>query len=329
MRVYIDKANLSSLLSNASHTMFSDCNRMLMNKFDIHFNFKKEDIENNKDIKLWMTSLTHGFKGEVKYLTDLFPERPLKSNMHNSFSRDQLSAVYMIDDERIDVIKNIGCFLIAKIGEEIDILSHLIIKDSDYSFDKKINIADLTCWGDFCDHTSPCSDIIIVDQYILSDSNIYTHNIYELIKHFSRHAKDAEVNIVIITLEKTYNKLNHSYITPNWINIQSQIKEAVKDSSGVDPNVTFILPPKNKNEHDRTIFTNYRRIYSGDSFNYFKEGNKLRTKGREVHLCSFADRDNIALGFKLVEDIQTMINSTNQRNSDLIIGDKKSNYLTF
>ena len=42
-----------------------------------------------------------------------------------------------------------------------------------------------------------------------------------------------------------------------------------------------------------------------------------------------ADIENYELGLKLLDDVQKLITSTQKLNNDLIIGDKKSNYLNF
>ncbi len=329
MELYIDKDNLCSMVSSGDNPMFSDCTRMLKNKFDLKFNFKKEEIKDDEKVKKWITLMTDGFKGTVSYLESYFPERPLKSNTCKTFNKEQLSAVYLIDDEKIETLIGMGCFLFARKGNEIEVLSHLIIKDSDYSFDKKIPIKSLKRWSCFDDFLSPCSDIILIDQYILSDQDIYNNNIYSLVKTLAKFANRVKLNIVIVTIKEHYNSRTKTTFIPNWDSIKSNIKSSVKSISNVDPNVTFVLSPADLKEHDRTIFTNYKRIYSGDSFNYFNSSWDVITSGREVHFCSLADKDNYELGFNLINDVQKIINEIGNRNTDLIKGDKESNYLNF
>lgn len=329
MEVYIDKANLESFISFGSHKMFTDCSRMLKNKFKLKFNFNKEEIKGHADILKWITTMTDGVKEGVLFSDELFPSRPLKSNMHIGFNQNQLSAVYMLDDEKVDLVKNKGCFLIASVGEEINVLSHLIIKDSDYSFDKKIRLSDMGNWSVFNDHISPCSDIIIIDKYILCDETIYEHNIYSLINTLISPIGESKINIAIVTSGSHYTPQTKTTFTPNWIAIKTKIKSNVKNKTKIDPNVTFVLSPNDIAEHDRTIFTNYRRIYSGDTFNYFDCEGRIISKGKEVHLCSMADIDNYNLGMELISDVQKLVISIKGRNPDLIIGDEKSNYLKF
>lgn len=320
------------MIASSAHPLFRDAMRMLKHKFDIKFNFIKDEIkkETDADVLQWITTMVDGTGvNKVSYLSEPFPARPLKSNMHITFNSSQLSAVYLINDEKVEQLKNKGCFLIAPEGEEINILSHLIIKDSDYSFDKKIRISDMQRWSAFNDHLSPCSDIILVDQYILCDEGIYEYNLFSLIKTLLLYVNDAKTSIVIITRKSHYIKEIGADLTPDWNKVKEGIKSAAESVCKTKPNVTFVLSPTDIGEHDRTIFTNYRRVYSGDSFNYFDSKGTVISRGKEVHLCSMADADNYQLGFRLLNDIQRLINTAKKRNDDLIIGDRKSNYLNF
>ena len=82
-------------------------------------------------------------------------------------------------------------------------------------------------------------------------------------------------------------------------------------------------------EHDRTIITNYKRIYSGDTFSFFnKQGDRI-TKGKEIGYSSFGNAENHKLGREVFNDLQKQIDSLKANNPDYIIGDKECNYLTF
>ena len=100
MDVYIDKANLKSYVSSSANNTFADCNRMLLNKFDLKFTFSKDEIAQDVAILQWITIMNDGFKGTITWNVN-HPQRPVKSNSHASFDREQLSSVYLIDDERI------------------------------------------------------------------------------------------------------------------------------------------------------------------------------------------------------------------------------------
>ena len=164
MDIYIDKANLKSYVRSSANDSFADRNRMLLNKFDLKFTFPKEEIAEDAAILQWITIMNDGFKGDVTW-NENHPQRPVKSNSHTSFNRNQLSSVYLIDDERIQQLKEYGLLLYGGVGSEIEVLSSLIL-GTDYEFTKQLPIKKLTHWNNISSFTSPCSDIILVDQYI-------------------------------------------------------------------------------------------------------------------------------------------------------------------
>ena len=327
MDIYIDKANLKSYVSSSANAAFDDCNRMLRNKFNIHFTFDKNEIEQDAEIMEWMKIMTTGVQGKENEWNAEHPNRPLKSNSHISFNREQLSAVYLLSDDKIQQLMNYGILLYGKIGSEIDILSTLML-DTDYKFVKQFQIKELSNWCMFRNYTSPCSDIILVDQYLFVYEDIYDFNVYSLICELCSHAQQAKVNIVVLTLPSCFDKRTKRTFTPNWNNIRNKIKSKVKSIIGIEPNVTFVLS-SNLAEHDRTIFTNYKCIESGDSFHYFDSTWNVISKGRHVEIFSLADNEYFKNYMEFVKDMEKIITATNNINRDNIIGDKKCNYLHF
>lgn len=327
MDVYIDKTNLKSYVMSSANPVFADCNRMLSNKFDLKFNFSKEEIAEDSNILQWITTMNDGFKGSISWDVD-HPQRPIKSNSHTSFTREQLSSVYLVDDERIDQLKEYGILLYGGVGKEIEVLSSLIMEGSDYSFVKQLPIKHLTHWNNVRKYTSPCSDIILVDQYIFSFQELYEVNVCGLIDEVCSHAKNAKINIVILTLPSCRDKKTGTTFTPNWMTIRNKIKSIVEKNIGTSPNVTFILS-SNLGEHDRTIFTNYKTIESGDTFNYFDSKWKVISSGRHIEIFSLAEREFYANSMQFVTDMQKILENTQKVNVDNVIGDKKSNYLKF
>ena len=326
MDVYIDKANLKSYVSSSANNSFADCNRMLLNKFDLKFTFPKEEIAEDAAILQWITIMNDGFKGAVTW-NENHPQRPVKSNSHTGFDRNQLSSVYLIDDERIQQLKEYGLLLYGGVGSEIEVLSSLIM-GADYEFTKQLPIKKLTHWNNISSFTSPCSDIILVDQYLFCFQELYDVNVYELICEICSHANDAKINIVILTLPQCYDKRTKTSFTPNWSNIRDKIKSVVASRIGKSPNVTFALS-SSLGEHDRTIFTNYKSIESGDTFNYFNSRWEVISSGRHIEIFSLANREFYDNSMKFVSDMQDVINNIKKVNKDNILGDQKSNYLTF
>lgn len=327
MDIYIDKANLKSYVSSSANNSFADCNRMLLNKFDLKFTFSKDEIAQDVAILQWITIMNDGFKGTITWNVN-HPQRPVKSNSHARYDREQLSSVYLIDDERIQQLKEYGVLLYGGVGSEIDVLSSLIMAGTDYGFVKQLPIKKLSHWKDIRNYTSPCSDIILTDQYLFTFQELYDYNVYELIGEICSHAHESKINIVILTLPQCYDKRTKTSFVPDWSDIRNRIRNVVSSKTGMSPNVTFALS-SNLGEHDRTIFTNYKSIESGDTFNYFNSEWEVISGGRHLEIFSLADREFYDNSMKFVSDMQEVINNIQKVNKDNIIGDHKSNYLTF
>lgn len=149
-----------------------------------------------------------------------------------------------------------------------------------------------------------------------------------MIGEICSHAKDAKMNIVILTLPQCYDKRSKISFVPDWTDIRKNIKRKVEEKTGKNPNVTLILS-SNLGEHDRTIFTNYKSIESGDTFNYFDSKWNVISSGRHIEIFSLADREFYANSMQFVNDMQTILDNTKKLNKDNIIGEQKSNFLKF
>lgn len=332
MYAYFDIKNLSSFTASATNPLFDDCCRMLRNHFDLEFNFTKDELavkaEENPTIKSWLTTMTQGIKGSISYLKgDIFPPRPLKANVYKKFNHEQLMAVYLIDDPRIATIKENGCIMYAAVGEEVEVLSSLL-KDSDYQFHKSFELRRMSNWDELNSLITPTTDIIIVDQYCLSDPSVYNNNIYALLPMLCQKVKNSVTNITIFTMPKSYNKTDRTSFEPKWDEIRTIIKRNVKCITGQDPNVTFVLSSDMK-EHDRTIFTNYQYVSSGDSINIFDSQWRVISHGRHLGVYSHAHRDHLQAMNSFISDMQSLIDKVKRCNMDNIKFDKTSCFLKF
>ena len=333
MRAYIDSKNLISLYSSSDETLFNDCIRMLKSQFDLFFCFKKEEFESNEFLNAIIIDLVDG-NGETKVIrTDIdFPERPLKNNFHvNTTNIEDLSAVYLLDDDNTNAVKEKGCVLIGGVGEEIETLSKLFFDD--YQFSKTLTPKHhMPKWEAISPYVLPCSDIIIVDRYLFSNLDIVDFNIHYFLKILGGEYLNKKINIVIFTCyeqEYTDSQGKKQFWTPNWENIKKNIRISLKEKYKSAPNITLITLRKIQ-EHDRTIFTNYGNHYSGDSLNYYDSKGVLITKGRYYTIHSHGSRENLCNAYYFIKDMQAEIDRLVKiNNSDAIIGDKKSNFLTF
>ena len=332
MNIYIDKENLKSYVKSASRSAFSDCNRMLKNQLNIKFTFSKKEIAQDNDIKEWTKTMNTGVNGNIDWEVSP-PKRPLKPESIPSFTKAQLSSIYLLNNKYTDEIDHYGLIIYGGIGKEVDIINSLLMKDSDYGFMKQIPIKRLSHWKDLQNYLSPCSDIILIDKFIFSSEEINKYNIDTLLKTLCFKAKDAIINIVIFTLPYIVEKINDKTVKTklnrnDYINYIDSIKKSVEGITRVEPNVTIIIS-SNLGEHDRQIFTNYKYIESGDSFNYFDSTWAVITKGRHIELFSLANRDFYDNGIDFVNDMQTLVDNVRRVNSDNIIGAQICNYLKF
>ena len=332
MQAYFDIENLSSFTKSSAKAQFDDCNRMLRGHFDLKFNFTKKDLEEkakeNPAILSWLTTMTQGFKGSISYSQgEPFPPHPLKSNTHKSFDLEQLMSIYLINDPRIAKIKENGCIMYAPIGEEVEVLSSLF-KDSDYQFQKSFELRKMTGWSDLDGLITPTSDIIIADQYCLSDPNVYENNIYTLLSVLCQKVNNVMTNIIIFTQPSNYDRVNKYTFEPDWANIRAAIKRKVKSTTGMEPKVTFVLA-SDMGEHDRTVFTNYQYLVPGDTINLFDSQWRVISHGRHLGVYSLAHRDHPQAMRNFIADMQAIIDKIKTRNPEQIKFDKESLFLNF
>ncbi len=330
MRVYIDQSNLLSFIRSKEHPLFDDCLRMLKSQCDLFFNFSKKDMVSNEVLRTILQSLSSGtkdspkpeFTQEVFPTREVFPPRPLKSNFHTDIKdRRDLTAAYLLDDEKIQAAKEKGYILIGGLGEEIDTLSKLFYKD--YQFSKSfVPKRDMPNWSALDKTVLPCTDIILVDRYVFSDDSLLDYNLHSFLSELGGKNQGKKINLVIFTQVGKDSP-------PDWEKLKSGIKAHLRKVYNAISNVTIVALWHVK-EHDRTIFANYNNSYSGDSLNYYNSKWEVITKGRNYTAHSHGLRENLDNGFYFLDDMQAVLNGlTSQKDQECIIGDKKSNFLTF
>ncbi|MBO7490256.1 MAG: hypothetical protein J6T88_08270 [Bacteroidales bacterium] len=315
-----------------SNQDFKQCNEILTSSFNLYFTFDKSELNKAKkniikNFNTWLTTATKNRNG-LKYEWNVkFPERSLSTNTHHFFTQDQLLSIYMMDDEGVEEWANTGCVLVSKEGEELNILKKLQINNK-FVPTKKYRIRKMTDWSTFGDNSSPCTDVIIVDRYLFAQHDVeYEINAYSLLKQLCKWAKGTTINIIFFTLLEYMDGKVPCRIQYNTI--IKQIKNKLASLIGVEPNVTFVFMP-DKEQHDRTIITNYKMYTSGDSFKYFEDGVNvaLCTHGEWMDVNSLYDLDNLQNVKDFLSDLQIMIDNR-KGLLQAICGDKKSLLLKF
>lgn len=333
MRVYIDRPNIISFFRASGHALFGDCLRMLKSQADIWFNFPKSNLLSDEALQIVVTQLASGSKDapRPKFAEDSFPTRPLKSNMHIDISnRDDLTAVYLITDEKVKSVQQKGYILIGDEGQEIETLSELFFDD--FQFSKSLTPKkDMPNWYSLTPTIKPCTDIIITDRYMFSNEELLEYNLHAYLSVLGGDFPGKKVNIVLFTCLKQQYKSSDGrtqFFTPDWNKLKSELKGSLKRKYGASPNVT-IVPLMRVDEHDRTIFTNYNNSYSGDSLTYYDSKWNHITKGRHYAIHSHGLRENLENGYLFIEDMQSVLNSLSAKEKENIVGDKKCGFLKF
>lgn len=323
MRVYIDKANASHI-ATARECEKYEIGMRLLKRNDLFFTFSKEDLLTNDILLKWYKNFNSGFKGEIQFIDSIFPDRPVKANFTKNCTFDQLTAIYLISDEKASTLAKLGNILIADNHNDLDIVTSLCT-DEDGELTRSVRVKGIKEWKDLLLGNIPLTDIIITDPYIFSDYTLLPNNLYSLLKELTKRLKDSQskINIVILTLPDIKGE------KPNFDKIISEIKKEVKSVIGAIPNVTIILSSE-KVKHDRIIVTNYISYDSGDSFNFFDSRQRIITKGDTWHINSHMKLENLHNSQELLKDMQEIINKVSRlNNSNLIIGDKTSFFLNF
>ena len=330
MDAYIDFPNFCSYLMSMSNQDFVKCNDTLLSNFNLYFTFDKSELlkakkEVKRNFEIWSRAATKNRNGKKNGWDIHFPPRPVNSSIQETFTEEQLSSIYMIDGENETDWAKTGCLLIAEKGKELDVIKKLQIAEA-FNPTKQFSIRSMADWSTFGANSSPCTDIILVDQYVFSQSEIeYEVNSYALLEQLCRWIKGTAVNIVIFTL-KDY-KDTDKYTSVPFVTIMRNLKKRLGVLVGVEPNITFVFMPA-KVKHDRTILTNYKMYTSGDSFKYFRDGINvsLCTHGDWMYINSLHDNDNFQNAKDYIHDLQDVIDSLRGGVMN-IIGDKKSYYL--
>ena len=332
MNAYIDFSNFCSYLSSMSNQDFTKCNEVLLGAFNLCFTFDKSDLQKAKkevkrNFELWLRTATKNRNGKKNDWNINFPPRPVHKSSHESFSRDMLSSIYMLDGDNVKEWAETGCVLVAEKGREIDTIKKLQISNA-FIPTKQFRIRSMSDWTTLGNNSTPCTDVIVVDQYLFSQSELdYEVNSYSLLEQLCKWANNTSINIVIFTL-KDYKDGDNRFDIP-FVTIERRLKDRLSQQIGVEPNVTFVVLPAQE-QHDRTILTNYKMYTSGDSFKYFKDGTNvsLCTHGEWLYISSLHDDDVLQNAQDFIHDLQEIIDRV-KGGLMSIRGDKKSFFLNF
>lgn len=317
---------------------------MLKSQCDLVFNISKATFASNNEYRQIFTKLTDGIDildkdrpadkdrpVNIEFSDIPKPERPISLNFYKNLQcREDLTAIYLLDDQNTAATKSKGHLLIGGVGEEITILSNLFYENFQFSKDL-VPKRDMPSWNALDSYILPCTDIIIVDSFIFAEESLLDYNLLALLKVLSPKSSNSKINLVIFTApDYAIQQSNGKYITvvPNWDSIRKKINNKFKPER-IKVNITFVTY-RDLEEHDRSIFTNYNNSHSGDSLNYYDSQGNVITKGRNYEIHSHGLKDHLDNSFLLLDDLQKVLNKLNdEKYKHCIKGDKKSNFLKF
>lgn len=327
MNAYIEIESLRSLISQRNDARYDECLRMLKRNLNLNFSFSRAEAMADPAIQSWLIGLTSGIALKSGVIAKKpnwdcnYPNPEEEFSLDEINNIDQLCAVYLLDDEKPQNLSK--AMFIGNLGHELDTLMKLFVVPEEASFEYKFSVSRMTSWNEMKPYVTPCTDLLIVDRYILSRASLLERNLYRLIKIFVSQTKSLQINIVIVVEFGSIDSVSLE-------DISERIKAFVEDIVGEEPFVTFVLCKKQFQKalyHDRCILTNYRYVDSGDSLNYFTERGELKTGGFKLSISSLANPSDYV---QRIIDKEVLFRIRNEvKGAVNIIGDKKSNFLTF
>lgn len=271
-----------------------------------HWNSMWEFLKSKSDItitnyknqkNLFLTSLTTGRKGTRCNLSSKF----IKPR-ENKFRIKNPHSVYFIDEPSFQSKKDLRDKNGLLIGFKEDYLERwlelgIVNKDKVVPV-RKSKSSTFNSWSDLDTYLLPFTDMVFVDNYIF-DFRVIENNLIEIIKRFNNQ------NPV------SFNLLFFSFIGKEGYQLNIDLLEAKLSSffssNNIACDLSIVLAPFWLKEHDRNIFTNYLRINSQDSFNYFHKDGEVRTKGTEIKFESMAEPENFKAAKLVLNSIKSKI----------------------
>lgn len=329
MDAYIDLANFCSYLKSQSNQLFKDCNTALKQGFNLKFTFDQSELnrvdkKTRRCYEIWESDISSGRNGHKitwnekrPTAEELFAENWDEAD--NAAHANLLMSLYMIDVNDEERMKY-GNLLVAKPGEELASILTLRVNGA-FQAIHPMESDEIHDWSIFSSEVHNCTDIIISDQHLFwVTDDVYKENVCSILKESLAGAKGTKVNVVFFAYgSETGNPVLYNSIIRN-------IKQCLSDCGFADANVTYVILPR-REEHDRSLVTNYKTFTPHFSFNLFENGTQ-RTAGRYFEVRSHVDTKVYKMASNLIADLQSIVNLRKSQPGG-IEGDRKSNLLNF
>jgi len=154
-------------------------------------------------------------------------------------------------------------------------------------------------WEQLGDYLLPFTDVVISDNYLLSDDSLIESNLMPILLQLNK-ATTVRYNLTIVTIEGEKYKLDGEKVFKKLLSFK--LENQLNCELSLVINKGYEL-----GEHDRGIFMNYLRIYSGDSFNYFNSKKEIITKGTDIQFKSMAFPANFNTANAALENISAIV----------------------
>jgi len=178
---------------------------------------------------------------------------------------------------------------------------------------KNVQVDDgFMSWSKLGDYLTPFTDAVFIDNYIFNDPSLIPSNLEQILVELDR-ATPVKYNLTILTFHGADNKVNgqQSY----------DVLKEIKQRNSLKCNIELVLAPRMLKEHDRQIITNYIRVKSGDSFNYFNSRGEIVTRGTEISFGSLVNEVERDVAMCTLGYVAEKIDEIKERHSNSVFGE--------
>jgi len=264
---------------------------------------------------IFLTNLTTGRKGT----TCQFNENCIKQHKFTFPKKQDVRSVFFIDvandSEKNKYQMNNG-YVFGFKDDYMQIWKDLALLEQPEVLPVRKNAKiKFHSWDQLSNYVLPFTDLIIVDNYMF-DETIWEHNLIRIIEEFS-YKTPIKFNLMLLSF-------SHSDSLFKIKDIHIKITKLLIDRK-IQCDLSIALADQWIKEHDRGIFSNYLRVKSGDSFNFFDKNGKYITKGTDIdfHTLSKSDKINASDAALInIRDIIEKINNSLQKEKRFIENSK-------
>lgn len=207
--------------------------------------------------------------------------------------------LFFMDDLPSDISQRFGCLCMSSSCLEI---SDFLFYAEEIRIDRQQRD-----WSSLKNIRHPCNALVVTDNYLFSDKDTYLENIKSICENLmpATLANEFKFDVTLIG----YDAKN------DFRPIQDQHKALVdyfRDKFSYSINLTIIRDTY----HDRSIFTNYYRITSGNGFALFKSKQLLPGKQTTVHCKSLAHEGRLSATRQTIDEELKQCAAISRRNGE-------------